>query len=139
MNQINSLETFIGTKLFQRTNRGVILTDAGKSFYRDAKKIFRLCQEAVGKAQRIGENIGQVINIGTSIMRPCNHFIEKLSTCLNNPYSFNIVPFNDEMRYRHVRQAFFGRKKNSSLGRLAQSNSLAAKARKLLRPRPNAR
>ena len=97
MNQINSLEIFVGTKLFQRTNRGVILTEAGKYFYRDAKKIFRLCQEAVSKAQRVGENIGQVINIGTSIMRPCNGFIEKLSTCLNNPYRFNIIPFNDEI------------------------------------------
>lgn len=97
MNQINSLETFVGTKLFQRTNRGVVLTEAGKSFYRDTKKIFRLCQEAVSKAQRISGNIGQVINIGTSIMRPCNRFIEKLSTCLNNPYNFTIVPFNDEI------------------------------------------
>ena len=38
MNQINSLEKNIGVNLFQRTPRGVRLTNAGKAFYKSAKK-----------------------------------------------------------------------------------------------------
>ena len=36
MNQINALETEVGARLFERTSRGVALTAAGESFYRDA-------------------------------------------------------------------------------------------------------
>ena len=37
--QINLLESSLGLQLFVRTHRGLILTEAGKSLYRDAKYI----------------------------------------------------------------------------------------------------
>ena len=37
--QINLLEESLGLKLFERTHRGLILTEAGKSLYRDTKYI----------------------------------------------------------------------------------------------------
>ena len=39
MNQMNTLEKRIGVKLFERTNQGVELTEAGQSIYHDAKQI----------------------------------------------------------------------------------------------------
>ena len=43
--QINSLEKDIGVKLFERTNRGLTMTAAGESFYRDA--LFLLDRKSV--------------------------------------------------------------------------------------------
>ena len=37
MNQINALENHLEIKLFKRTPRGIILTEAGKSVYGDSK------------------------------------------------------------------------------------------------------
>lgn len=69
MNQINSLEKSVGVKLLQRTNRGVFLTDAGKSFFDDLQRIIRLTESAIGNAQKLGDNSKQIIRIGTSIFR----------------------------------------------------------------------
>ena len=35
--QINSLENSLNLQLFERTHRGLIITEAGKSLYQDAK------------------------------------------------------------------------------------------------------
>ena len=35
--QINSLENSLNLQLFERTHRGLIITEAGKSLYKDAK------------------------------------------------------------------------------------------------------
>lgn len=61
MNQINALEKYVGVSLFNRTNHGVNLTDAGRSFYKNAKKMIRLANNAVVDAQQT-QNI---IRIGT--------------------------------------------------------------------------
>lgn len=37
--QINSLEASLGMKLFDRTHRGLVVTEAGQSIYNDAKYI----------------------------------------------------------------------------------------------------
>ena len=42
--QINLLESSLGLQLFVRTHRGLILTEAGKSLYRDAKYIIQYCR-----------------------------------------------------------------------------------------------
>lgn len=47
MNQINALEKRIGVKLFERTNQGVELTEAGKSIYHDAQKMIDASERAI--------------------------------------------------------------------------------------------
>ena len=42
--QINSLEASLDLKLFSRTHRGLVVTDAGQSIYNDAKYIVGLLQ-----------------------------------------------------------------------------------------------
>ena len=41
--QINLLESSLNRQLFVRTHRGLILTEAGKSLYHDAKYIIQYC------------------------------------------------------------------------------------------------
>lgn len=45
--QINSLEASLGMKLFDRTHRGLVVTEAGQSIYNDAKYIIGYCKESV--------------------------------------------------------------------------------------------
>ena len=49
MKQINLLESSLGVQLFIRTPRGLTLTDAGKSYYQDAKYIIQYSKE-IGRA-----------------------------------------------------------------------------------------
>lgn len=95
MNQINSLENLVGVPLLKRTNRGVMLTDAGQSFYRNARKIQNLSEAALEEARKIGGKNNHIIRIGTSMMRPCNKLVELWERTNSAHLQFNIVPFND--------------------------------------------
>lgn len=99
MNQINSLEGHVGVPLFVRTNKGIILTDAGKSFYKNAQKIVRLSNHAILEARQISGIKSKSIRIGTSMMRPCNPLVELWEQMVSqsNEYTFDIVPFNDDV------------------------------------------
>ena len=68
--QINLLEKDLGLKLFNRTHRGLALTEAGKSLYRDAKYIIQYCKESVERARKAMEEKDNIIRIGTSPMTP---------------------------------------------------------------------
>ena len=48
--QINLLEANLGVKLFDRTHRGLKLTKAGISLYKDAKYIIQYCKDSVIRA-----------------------------------------------------------------------------------------
>lgn len=50
--QIKSLEEELGVKLFNRTNRHVELTPAGKTFQEDARAILRRTRDAMERARR---------------------------------------------------------------------------------------
>ena len=68
--QIDLLERRLDLQLFNRTPRGVTLTEAGKSLLSDATDLMRLSREAVARAQRIqkGENS---IRVATSLLMSC--------------------------------------------------------------------
>ena len=46
LKQVNLLENELGFPLFVRTNRGISLTEAGKSLYKDAKYIIRYSRDS---------------------------------------------------------------------------------------------
>jgi len=62
--QINLLERAVGFKLFERSNRGVNLTKAGESFYRDILQIVRLSSEALERSRSIAGVGKKVLRIG---------------------------------------------------------------------------
>lgn len=53
MKQINALEERIGVTLFARTNHGLELTEASKSFLQDAKYVMDYSVRATEKAREI--------------------------------------------------------------------------------------
>ena len=77
--QINLLEKDLGLKLFIRTHRGLALTEAGKSLYKDAKYIIQYCKESVERAKKAMQEKDNVIRIGTSPMTPAAPLVQTWS------------------------------------------------------------
>lgn len=77
MKQINALEKQLGAILFDRTNHGLRLTNAGESFLQDARYILEYLERAERKAREIhdGEN-RRSIRIGTSVMTPAKFILD---------------------------------------------------------------
>lgn len=50
--QINSLESALEVKLFDRSHRGLTLTKAGRSLYQDAKYVIQYCRDSVTRAKK---------------------------------------------------------------------------------------
>lgn len=98
MNQMNTLEKRIGVKLFERTNQGVELTEAGQSIYHDAKQIIAASEAAIERARKIAGVEQPVIRIGTSILRPCKRLIDLWAKADDGAQAFQIkvVPFEDD-------------------------------------------
>lgn len=97
MKQINTLEGELGLKLFARSPRGVMLTEAGKSLERDAKKLLAQWEKAVEDALRNQNGTKRVIRVGTSALYPCGELISlwgKLSG--EHPeFQFQVLAFDD--------------------------------------------
>lgn len=95
--QINLLESDLGVTLFERTNHGIRLTDAGTSIYRDTKRIIRLSKEAVQKAKQMERAGKRTIRIGTSLLRPCKTIVDLWAPVSENypGIELQIVPFDD--------------------------------------------
>ena len=77
--QINLLEKDLGLTLFVRTHRGLTLTEAGKSLYKDAKYIIQYCKESVERARKAMQEKDNVIRIGTSLMTPAVPLVQAWS------------------------------------------------------------
>ncbi len=95
--QMNLLEEDLGLQLFIRTHRGLLLTEAGKSFYKDAKYIIQYCKDSIERAKKSMENKDNVIRIGTSPMTPAQPLVDLLpklqKRCPN--MKIQVVPFEN--------------------------------------------
>lgn len=74
--QINLLEKDLGLQLFVRTHRGLVLTEAGKSLYRDAKYIIQYSKDSVERAKKAMQEKDSVVRIGTSPMTPAAPLVQ---------------------------------------------------------------
>ena len=63
-NQIKALEEKLGVQLFQRDNRKVLLTPAGKVFVKEAKSIITRIEEAVQHTKDAAEGFAGEIHVG---------------------------------------------------------------------------
>ena len=79
--QINSLETELGTKLFNRSTRSVSLTPAGISFLEDAKDVLARLQTASLKIHDHEKSNIQIISIGCSNESNLIYLSKTLSRC----------------------------------------------------------
>jgi DNA-binding transcriptional LysR family regulator len=62
--QVKNLENEIGVKLLDRSGNRVALTDEGRRFLFDAKKLLALCAESVAAVQRMSRGENSQLNIG---------------------------------------------------------------------------
>ena len=62
--QIQDLEQEIGFRLFDRLPRGVKISEAGKLFLNDARRIFQEINEATARAKRIASGLAGTLRIG---------------------------------------------------------------------------
>lgn len=73
--QIALLEEELGTKLFIRTSRKVVLTAAGKKFEEDLKRIREELEKAKKRAYEIGKSEQMTIKIGCFDGKICHDFL----------------------------------------------------------------
>lgn len=95
--QINLLEADLEVRLFDRTHRGLTLTKAGMSLYKDAKYIIGYCRDSVTRARNAMQEDTNVIRIGTSPITPAQILVElwpKIHT-LCPDIKFQLVPFEN--------------------------------------------
>ena len=62
--RINQLEESTGLLLFERTLKGIRLTDAGKSFYTDSKTFVQNYNNSIERAKKIQESDAKILRIG---------------------------------------------------------------------------
>ncbi len=61
--QIQKLEEILGARLFERTSRRVNLTDAGRVFLLEARRVLALAEDAVQAAHRAGRGESGVLRV----------------------------------------------------------------------------
>src|SRR5215471_15639799 len=96
MKQMNVLEAHIGVQLLIRTHHGIRATDAGMSFYADAKFLLQYSEQAIARAHHAASNNPYLIRIGTSILNPCTVLVDLWNTISENSPQFKMkmVPFH---------------------------------------------
>lgn len=95
--QINRLEGELGVRLFDRSHRGLTLTPAGRSLYRDTKYIIQYCRDSVTRAKNAMQAETSVVRIGSSPMTPAQ-LLMRLWSRVNElcpDIKFQIVPFEN--------------------------------------------
>jgi DNA-binding transcriptional LysR family regulator len=97
MKQMNVLEARVGVQLLIRTNHGIRATDAGISFYHDAKFLMQYSEKAVVRARQAAHKNPHMIRVGSSMLNPCKVLVDVWNT-INDAYpqfKMKIVPFDD--------------------------------------------
>ena len=98
MKQMNSLEAQIGVQLLIRTNHGIRATDAGNSFYHDAKFLMQYSEKSIIRAHQAAHKNPYSIRIGTSMLNPCNVLLDVWNTISTTypQFKMKIVPLDDD-------------------------------------------
>lgn len=95
--QINLLESSLDLKLFERTHRGLALTNSGRSIYNDAKYIIQYSSESIQRAKKAAQSNANVIRIGTSPMTPTQILVDFWPEIHKHcpDIKFQLIPFEN--------------------------------------------
>lgn len=95
--QINLLEKSLDVKLFDRTHRGLTLTNAGRSIYNDAKYIIQYSAESAARAKKIMDSSASTIRIGSSPMTPTQLLVDLWPEIhkICPDMKFQLIPFEN--------------------------------------------
>lgn len=95
--QINLLESKLDIRLFERTHRGLLLTNAGRSMYNDAKYMIQYSVESVTRAKNAMNQNQSAIRIGSSPMTPTQLLVDlwpKIHSICPD-IKFQLIPFEN--------------------------------------------
>lgn len=94
--QIDSLESELDVALFERTNRGVTPTKAGKIYFESARQAKNILEASLQRARAAGGYAERRIRIGTSLLRPASKLLDAWARVgTESDLSIEIVPFDD--------------------------------------------
>lgn len=97
MKHVNSLESELELRLFERQARGLTLTEAGNVLYNQGLAIQKAAAQALSEAQEVANKLQKSITVGTSLLNPCKVFMD-LWAQINwqcPQLKLNVVPFDD--------------------------------------------
>ncbi|MCI8611980.1 MAG: LysR family transcriptional regulator [Clostridiales bacterium] len=97
MKQMNTLESHLDLKLFERTHAGIRLTKAGNILYRDAKFMIDYSKKSIAEAKKSALDYDTTFCVGTSLLNPAKPFMDvwyRVSKSFPN-YKLHLVPFED--------------------------------------------
>ena len=96
MKHVDSLESELGVRLFVRTNKGAVPTEAGLALAEDARQLERMADAAAYRAREVARPGAPVIRVGTSPLRPCKPLVDIWTRVgAELPFDVRIVPFED--------------------------------------------
>ena len=100
MKQMNALEAHVGVQLLLRTNHGITATDAGNSFYQDAKFLLHYSEKAIVRARQAANTNPHMIRIGSSMLNPCKELLDVWNTISTTypQFKMKIVPLDDDVQ-----------------------------------------
>lgn len=95
--QINLLENDLGIKLFRRSTQGLVLTEAGKLIYSEAKKLIRHTNTVLKKAHELEDAQEHTVRVGVSLMNPAGILLDywHRASKLYPHLRLEVVPFED--------------------------------------------
>ena len=96
MKHVDSLEAELGVRLFDRSNKGAVTTEAGLALAEDARQLVRMADAAIERVRGIARPGMPAIRVGTSPLRPCKPLVDIWTRVgANLPFDVRIVPFED--------------------------------------------
>lgn len=97
MKHVNSLESELELRLFERQARGLTLTEAGNILYNRGVTIQKAAAQALSEARQVANKLQYTVTVGTSLLNPCKVFMD-LWAQINwqcPQLKINVVPFDD--------------------------------------------
>lgn len=96
--QMNQLESYLGVKLFDRSQTGIALTAAGKVLYAETLKLMNESDRIIKRVQAAYYASPHTLRVGSSNLYPCYIFMDlwdRISTQLPG-WQLKVVPMENE-------------------------------------------
>lgn len=124
MKQINKLEAELDAKLFNRSNSGVTLTQAGEKFQFYARQILELSQKAYVDCHDLTQT-KKVVRLGTSLLHPSQPFMPTWNKLRNQitGYKLQVVQLSGDLKANNREYSMLGNDCDIMVGTFDQATT----------------